>query len=372
MKIAPFALERYYARYEFSARYMLSSSDCESLSMSELLALASPETLSLWQNLKLGYTETPGHPLLRKAIADSYQGITPDGVLVMAPEEGIFLALHALLEAGDHVICTVPAYQSLYEVARSIGCEVTSWQPHEEQGWRFDLSELERMIRNNTKLLVVNFPHNPTGYIPTTEEYDELVALTQRRQIYLFSDEMYRCLEIDPYNRLPPACVLSPGAVSLSGLSKAFGLPGLRIGWIATRDRTLLEKIIILKDYTTICSSAPSEILALIALQNAETILSRQLARIRANLAVLDRFFDQHHSLFRCNRPLGGSICFLRLLGVDDTLAFCEKLVQDTGIMLVPSAMFQFGNHHVRIGFGRQNLPEVLELFAEYLNERDS
>ena len=127
MKMTPFALERYYAKHEFSARYMLSSSDCEALSMSELVGMADIETRQLWGELKLGYTETPGHPLLRQEISKLYEHIDTQGILVMAPQEGIFLLMHALLEPGNHVICTAPAYQSLHEVARSIGCQVSSW-----------------------------------------------------------------------------------------------------------------------------------------------------------------------------------------------------------------------------------------------------
>ena len=137
MKISTFDLERYFAKYEFSARYLLSCSDCEPLLMSELLQMADRETRQLWENLKLGYTETYGHPLLRKTIAEIYQGTNPENVLGVVPEEGIFLVMNALLEPGDHVICTFPGYQSLYEIARSIGCKVSAWEPDERQGMEF-------------------------------------------------------------------------------------------------------------------------------------------------------------------------------------------------------------------------------------------
>jgi len=369
MSIEPFLLERYFDRHEFSARYLLSSSDCEALGMFELLAMADPEAARLWQELRLGYTETPGHPLLRETIAGTYGDPEPEHILVAVPEECIFLLMHSLLRPGDHMVCSFPGYQSLYAVARSIGCEVSTWEPDEERGWRFDVERLPELLRRNTKLLVVNFPHNPTGHIPPLPDFEAIVGLARQRGIHLLSDEMYRFLEIEEGATLPAACELYERAVSLSGMSKVFGLPGLRIGWLAAQDTQLLHRIRELKDYTTICSSAPSEILAIIALRNRDEIIRRQHERVLRNVGQLQAFFDQRQAAFRWNRPVGGSICFPRML-VDDTSAFCEELVEATGIMVVPSEQFQFGRHHIRIGFGRENLPEVLERFGDYVDRR--
>ena len=370
MKITPFELERYFARYEFSARYLLSSSDCEALSQAEVLELADDELRELWQGLRLGYTESQGHPLLREAIAGLYPGLSPTEVRVAAPEEAIFLFMQALLEAGDHVVCTFPGYQSLFEIARMLGCEVSLWEPHEAQGWRFDLQDLARLLRPDTRLVVVNFPHNPTGYLPPLADFQALLDLVGQRGIYLLSDEMYQFLPIEEGTILPAACGLYERAVSLSGLSKSFGLPGLRIGWLASHDQALLERVSLFKDYTTICNSAPSELLAISALRAREVILSGQLKRVRHNLALLDRFFAEFHGLFNWQRPGGGSIGFPRLLTEADTYVFCEQLVTETGIMLLPSRPFGYGDHHVRVGFGRQNMPEVLERFAGYLRAK--
>ena len=370
MKIKTFALERYFAKHEFSARHLLSCSDCEALSMQEVLELAGEEEITLWKDLKLSYTESQGHPLLLDAVTDMYSGICRGNILTAAPEECVFLLMNALLESGDHVICTFPGYQSLYELAKAIGCEISMWEPDEENGWQFDVRTLEKLFQNNTKLVVVNFPHNPTGSLPTKNEYKAIVNLAGEANVHLFSDEMYRFLEVADGDTLPAACELYEKAVSLSGLSKAFGLPGLRMGWVATRDLDLLDKMSDLKDYTTICSSAPSEILALIAVRQRDHIIDRQRKRIHKNLAVLDVFFKKHEALFRWNHPGGGSICFPRILFTDHARAFCDTLVKETGIMLVPSDMFNFGSRHVRIGFGRDNLPEVLERFEGYLEKK--
>ncbi len=370
MNLAPFAIERYFARHEFTAPHLLCCSDCEPLLMSELLAMADEYTTKLWQELTLGYTESSGHPLLRASVADLYPGLKAEDILVAAPEEGIFLLMHSLLSPGDHVVYTHPAYQSLYEVARSVGCEVSSWEPEGTSDWSFDVERLRELMRPDTKLVVVNFPHNPTGFVPSAKEFEALVQVVRDHGAWLLSDEMYRFLEVGKGTTLPPACTLYERAFSLSGLSKAFGLPGLRVGWLASSDNETLARAAGLKDYTTICNSAPSEILALMALRSRDTILERQRERLARNLTTLDEFFGQRPEIFTWKRPLGSSVCFPAMPAVPNTTAFCEELIREAGILLAPSTLFQYGRNHVRIGFGRKNLPQVLALFGDYLDQK--
>ena len=178
---------------------------------------------------------------------------------------------------------------------------------------------------------------------------------------------MYRVLEADPADTLPAACELYERAISLFGLSKSFGLPGLRIGWTATRDGRLQAEMARLKDYTTICSSAPSELLAIIALHNRDAIIDQQKARLRKNMEILEGFFLDFGNEFEGCCPRAGSLCFPRMKATEDTFVFCEELVKEAGIMLVPSRMFAYGDHHIRIGFGREDFPEVLAHFGDYL-----
>jgi aspartate/methionine/tyrosine aminotransferase len=369
-KIEPFALERYFARHEFSARYLLSCSDCQALSLNALIGMADDEAMELWRNLTLGYTESPGHPLLRQSIAGLYTGMDADDILVTVPEEGIFLAMQALLEPGDHVVCTFPGYQSLYELARSIGCRVSLWKPDESRGWQFDVDQLEPQMEDTTRLVVINFPHNPTGATISPDDLNRLADTVRRRNIYLFCDEMYRFLEINSEEPLPAACDLYENAVSLGGLSKSFGLAGLRLGWLATRQAKILETISQLKDYTTICNSAPSEILGIMALRNRETIVAGHLARVKKNIGILAEFIRQHNDFFSWHPPRGGSICFPKMSSVGSTATFCRQLIEDTGIMLLPSRIFDYGDQHVRIGLGRDNLGDILTQLDDYLRRR--
>ena len=370
MRIEPFRLERYFAEYEFAAPYLLSSSDCEALSVAELLELADGETRRLWDGMRLGYTETAGSRVLREEIARLYAGIGPDEVLVAAPEEAIFIALNCLLEAGEHVVCSFPGYQSLYEIPVALGCEVDMWRPDEGAGWRFDPDELESLVRPNTRAIVVNFPHNPTGYLPPAADFRRIVEIASESGAYLLSDEMYRFLELDPADRLPPACGLYDRAVSLFGMSKTFGMAGARIGWLATGDRELYRRMAAFKDYTTICSSAPSEVLSLIALRAREAIVDRHLATITANLEALDGFFRRRSRLFDWVRPRAGTTCFPRMLFEEDAATFCGEVTARSGVMLLPSTVFGVEGH-IRVGFGRTGMPEALERFERFLEDYD-
>ncbi|MDK2979973.1 MAG: hypothetical protein PWQ55_320 [Chloroflexota bacterium] len=369
MPITPFKLERYFAQYEFSTRYLLSSSDCDGLPMHDLLGLADEECRTLWNDLALGYTESLGHPLLREEVAGLYDGIRKEDVLLIVPEEGIYMAMRSLLRAGDHVICTFPGYQSLYQVAADQGCEVTHWLPEEDDGWRFNPDFLEENVRPNTRLLVFNFPHNPTGSLPSQADYARILDFARVHDLYVFSDEMYRLLELDPADRLPSACEQYEKAISLFGMSKTFGMAGVRQGWLVTRDPELFAQLAAYKDYTTICGSAPSEILSLIALRNRMSITAAHLARIRRNLGVLDDFFTQHAELFSWNRPRAGTIAFPRLKAAQGAYAFCQKLVDEAGIMLLPSSVYDYDDQHVRVGYGRENFPEGLTALAQYLQK---
>lgn len=368
MQIPPFKLERYFARYEFSARYLLCSSDIESVTVKDLLDLE-PGAEERFKQQWLGYTESAGSPSLREAISQVYHGIQPEQVLVHSgAEEAIFLFMNAMLEAGDHIVVHWPCYQSLFEVAKSIGCEVSLWKAHEENGWALDLDELKSLLRPNTRAIVVNTPHNPTGYLMSRPDYLALNKLAAERGIVLFSDEVYRESEYDVNDRLPSACEINPLAVSLGVVSKTYGLPGLRIGWVSTQNQDVFNKMAALKDYTSICNSAPSEFLAEVALRHRQSLVERNLKLLKENLAVLDGMFARHSSLFSWVKPRAGSIGFPRLLQ-GEIEPFCHELVTRQGVLLLPGTLFEDTGNHFRLGYGRKNLPQAVEQLEVFLSD---
>jgi aspartate/methionine/tyrosine aminotransferase len=365
-QIQPFKLERYFADYEFNTEYLLCSSDCESLSIQDLLALEEGATDN-FKHLWLGYTEAPGSPNLRKEISRIYQTITPHQVLVHSgAQEGIFTFMQAVLQPGDHIIVHWPCYQSLFEIAVSLGCQVSPWETREEDNWRLDLDELIELIQPNTRVIVINTPHNPTGYLMASDTYQSLWQIVQSKDLLLFSDEVYRESEHNPADRLTPACDLGENGVSLGVMSKSYGPAGLRIGWVATRNREIYQRIARLKDYTTICNSAPSEFLAELALRNRQKLLKRNLDIIAGNLQLLDRFFHKHQEIFRWLPPKAGSIAFPRLLA-EEVDEFCDRLVKGAGVLLLPGSVYDHPGNHFRIGFGRKDMPQALERLETYL-----
>lgn len=366
MDLRPFALERWFARHEFSARYLLGSSDPQSMPVSELLALepgAAERLHATW----LGYTENAGSPELRQAIAGLHEAIGPDDVVVFTgSEEPVFTWLNVALRPGDHAVVHSPCYQSHAEVARAAGADVTPWTGDPRRGWALDPHELEKLLRPSTRVLVLTTPHNPTGAHLPRDVWDEVVRRCAHRGIWLFADEVYRGLEHDPAARLPRAVDVYERAVSLDGLSKSYGLAGLRLGWLALRDRVLREKLLAFKDYLTMCNAAPSETLGAIAVRHTEALQGRSRARLRQNLALLDAFLARHPDRFEWTRPRAGSVAFVRLLG-GGAEVFCDRLVREAGVMLVPATKFDAGDEHLRFGYGRANLPEALAALEAWL-----
>ncbi len=361
MRIEDFELERFLARYEFAVRHLLCASDVEGWAMADLLALADPETAALWHGLGLGYTEAPGHPLLRAEIATLYEGIDPDEVLVFSgAEEAIFAIVNVLLGPGDHAIVVWPSYQSLHAIARATGADVTLHELRAADGWAIDLDRLRRQVTPRTKLIVLNVPHNPTGALPDVTTFRAVADIAADAGATLLSDEVYRFLERDPLHRLPAGADVGAHGISVGVMSKSFALAGLRIGWLASHDARLLDAAARFKDYTTICASAPAEILALIALRARDTVLARSRRIVDANLALLDGFFARRPGQYRWVRPRGGSVGFPELLAGVPVARFAEDLVAAEGVLLAPGSIFGHPGNHFRIGYGRTDLPAAL------------
>lgn len=367
MYIPPFATEQFFSLYEFTTSHLLCASDCETMSVGELLHLADADPTELL-NLQLGYTESQGHPELRSAVAALYERVGSDEVVMLgAPEEGIYLTMRALLEPNDHVIVLTPAYDSLLNLAAHVSDNVSGWPLRPRPGgWSLDLNELQRLITDDTRLVVVNFPHNPTGYLPAAAEFDALIDIVRRRGAWLLCDEMYRGLERVPVDRLPSAADRYERAIVLSGLSKTYGLPGLRTGWLIVHDPATRAAIINWKHYTTICAAAPSEMLATITLSIHETLAARNRQIIAANLDTAAAFFDRWPALFDWRPPQAGSVA---LVGIDvpSATAYCHALARDAGVLLLPGPCLGADDHSVRFGFGRVGFPDALAAYERRL-----
>ncbi|HEY4162454.1 MAG TPA: aminotransferase class I/II-fold pyridoxal phosphate-dependent enzyme [Dongiaceae bacterium] len=367
-----FKLETYLSKWEFAARYHMTASDMESMSISELLAMAEPADRAAFDKLSLAYIETFGTPALRAAIAGTYTGLQAEDVIAFAgAEEGIFCAVHALLDKDSHAIVVTPNYQSSETLPLSI-CATTGVALRENQDWRLDIDEMRAALRPNTKLVLVNFPHNPTGKVIDRATFQSLVDLCAERNIHLLSDEVYRGLERRPELQLPQAAEVYDKGISLNVMSKAYGLPGLRVGWIACRDRALLSRMEHIKHYLSICNAGPSEHLAVIALKARKRILQRNLAMIDTNLKAVNEFFGEFGDLFDWQVPDGGCIAFPRYKGKDGVETFARRLAEEAGIVVLPAGLYQSDltpvpTDRFRIGFGRSHIPEGLAAMRAWL-----
>ena len=367
VKINDFKLEQFFGKYEFSASHLLCCSDCESMSLEELLALE-PGAKEQYMRSRLGYSESPGDPELLEEISKTYSSIDKDGVLEFAgAQEAIFIFLNTALEKGDHIVTMFPAYQSTYEICRAIGCEVSNWElVQSANGWTIDMDSLPKLIKPNTKVIALCSPNNPTGFCLSREQNDAISSLAQKHGLKVFSDEVYRGLA---ENEPAPFADIYNNAFSLNVLSKAYGLAGLRIGWLASQNKGFLQKMLGYKYYTSICSAVPSQKLAIIAVRNREKLFARNRKIISENLLYSDQFFQKHRNLFQYNRPMAGPIAFHELKTSQSTADFCDGLVRQKGVLLAPGSLFEKEGNYFRMGYGRKNYKTCLDLLDKYLEE---
>ncbi|MCH9695772.1 MAG: pyridoxal phosphate-dependent aminotransferase [Gammaproteobacteria bacterium] len=367
-----FRLETHFSKWEFKARFHMTASDAESMSMRDLLALATPAEREEFEGMWLGYTETFGAPDLRQVIATTYARQRASDVLCFAgASEGIFAANAVLLDKDSHAIVVTPNYQSHETLPMAI-CDASGVALDPEDGWSLDIDKVAAAIRPNTRLVTINFPHNPTGTILPLDRYHALVELCRKHGIYILHDEIFNGLGPSGTEHLPFIADIYERGLSLNVMSKSFGLPGLRIGWIACADAQLLSKMERMKHYLSICSSGPSERLTKIALTYRDRLLARNCTIIDENLPKLDAFFERHSELFDWRRPDGSCMGFPRYKGAEGVEQFTRSLVEKSGVLLLPSTIYKselgtVPTDRFRIGFGRKGIDAGLAAFEEHL-----
>ena len=374
-----FGLEVFFSKWEFTAKHHMTASDFESMSVAQLLALSADDDQPDLNDLWLGYTETWGAPDLRDAIALTYDQMKAENILCLAGAgEGLYMVARVLLAAGDHVIVPTPNYQSAETVPLSV-CTVTGVPMHYDAtfkgAWRINVDDIRAAIQPNTKLLSLNFPHNPTGMLMPLADLNQLIELCREHGIYILCDEVYRGIELNPADQLPQIADIYELGVSLNVMSKAYGLPGLRIGWMATQDAKLLQMLERYKHYLSICNSAPSERLAVIALNARETIFARNHAILSDNIVLLEALINEFSELFEWSRPMGGCVAFPKFTGPGGGEAFCRSLIEHSGVLLLPASIYfsevaETPNNHFRIGLGRDKVfKEGVQAMREHLQK---
>ncbi|MDD9950796.1 MAG: aminotransferase class I/II-fold pyridoxal phosphate-dependent enzyme [Zetaproteobacteria bacterium] len=365
-----FRLEEYLAPREFAAQYMFCASDLESRTIQQVLDLLSPKEKELFLNLPLSYTHTQGDIQLRQQIASLYRKIHADNVLCFAgAEEAIYATARVFLKSQDHAIAITPCYQSLKSVAKSI-CSISTVDLELIHGeWALNVDRIAQQIRPNTRVLFLNFPHNPTGFVPSSEVFQSIMDLAQAHGIIVFSDEVYRGIELNPQDQLPSASELYSEAISLGVMSKSFGFAGLRIGWVTSQNPELLSKLSKFKHYLSICNSAPSEWLATAILRNSDIVLRENNRLVKENYKIVKNYFKTQPHLFQWIEPKGGCTAYPKYLGAGNIQSIAEQLLQNKGVVILPDWVYEQNNQHFRISFGRKNCPEALKHFSDFFSE---
>lgn len=375
MRIRPFLVERWLSTYENDIPVNLGESGVNPLTLGELLTLAEErgdtgvrERLS---QVTLTYDETRGTRELREAIAAHYRGSTAENVLVTnGAIEANYLVFNALVRPGDTVITMFPAYQQLYSVAEALGATLKRWELREEKGYVPDLADLDAVLDERTRLIVINSPHNPTGAVLSEDDLRGVLARAEAVGARVLSDESYQGIALDEKPLAPPAWELDPRAISVSTLSKNAGLPGLRIGWIVA-DEDTIQSCWWYRDYTSISPGRLSDFLAVVALRHREALLERACRLARRNFALVQDFMERHSADFAFPAPRAGVLAFPRLRHEPDSAEFCRGLIREQGVLLVPGSAFE-KEGCFRMGYGAETayLEEGLRRLHLYLKSR--
>ncbi|MBO6525226.1 MAG: aminotransferase class I/II-fold pyridoxal phosphate-dependent enzyme [Balneolaceae bacterium] len=351
MNIPIFELERVQSLFENTVDYNLTESGFHPYTLKELL---SAEQLEVLSNTVLGYGQTNGAIFLRESISAIYEGVDKDNVLVTnGSSEANFVACHTLLDKGDEVVMMVPNYMQIWGIAEEMGCIPKAFHLKEENNWAPDLEELRSKVTPKTKMIAICNPNNPTGYTLNKEEMDEIVSIAQSVNAWIFSDEVYRGAELDG-NTIPSFIGLYDKVMVNGGLSKAYALPGLRLGWLVG-PKDSIEDAWAYHDYTSITAGIMSHYIGEIALQPKKRaeILDRNRNMLSENLKEVKQWLDQYGDLFEYVEPKAGGMLFIKYnLDINST-ELAEWLRKEKSVFIVAGDCYGM-DHYFRIGIGER------------------
>lgn len=366
VQIEDFKLERWMSHWETRVTHDIAESGILPMSVNDLLDLppagerdaVRDELLSL----PLGYSEARGTEALRAALAATYENTTAENILITTGAiEANYLLFNVLLQPGDEVVTIDPAYQQVQSVPKAIGADVKYWRIRSDDGFRFDLEDFERVVSPRTRLVSINTPHNPTGAILDDAELQHVYEVAASVGAMVLSDEAYRWLDIPGGDPMPsPMRNRGDLGISVGTVSKPFGIPGLRIGWIVAPE-PVIQRCWAMRDYITLSPGKLNDRLALLAVEHRDAIRDRTHRIVAANLDTADRWFAENADLASWVRPRAGLLALMRYHLDIPSSELADLLARDYGVMLAPGSAFGF-EHHLRIGVGQN--PRI---FAEGL-----
>lgn len=365
MDMSKFLVDAYFTEHEHKAKYMMGSSDPESLEIKDAV-----QDFSRYADVALGYELGNGYLPLRQKLADLYENIDAEQLAVMnGGEEAIYVTMRALLEPGDEVVVHMPSYQSLSVIAKENRCRIIEYRPAFENSWEFDIKLLESKITDNTKMLVLNYPHNPTGACLGETDMTKIAELCRAHNLLLVSDEVYRFLSVDENCVTSSFADLYDKTVAIGSFSKTFAAPGLRLGWIATGNQEIMEKLLLYRHFASTCTNLPCQLIADELLNRKNEIIRRNNSIVRANAKLLEQFLKKHQDFFSYVMPKGATMAYIKLKNGQSAMKFCMELLEHTGVLIVPSSVLENSDEYLRIGLGRRSFPDCIRLVDDYLTE---
>lgn len=360
-------LHEWFATTEGRFELSLSHSACQPLHVAELLDEAE---LKAFAEVGLAYGAFEGLAELRQLIAGDYETIDPSQVLTFnGPSEAIYTFMQAILEPGDQIVVPSPVFHPLQAIARQIGCNIKEWRAADELSCTFDVDGLAAICDQSTKLIVINFPHNPSGQTVSESEFHRILEIAQSVDAVVFSDEAFRLLELPPHSTLPAACDLYNKAVSMTGMSKPFGLGGLRIGWLATKSDSIRKAVRQYRYNTAEMTNTPCQWLACRALQKSDEILTRNRKTITANLDRLAAFVETHNDTLSLFRPKAGTMALVEQQTKLTSTEFCERVLDEQRLFLIPGRPLGISDSLLRFGLGMSDFSQGLERLGQFLTK---
>ena len=353
-QLPSFLMERWFAEFEFvPGMRNLAASGPFAARTGELLELEEAEMTARYLNLDLDYIENPGSESLRQGVANLYSTLNASDVRITSgASEALLLLMWTLAAPGINIVLEEPCYGSVPGIAQSLGIEVRTLSLRQEDGWRPDLEQLDRLIDGKTRLVYLVHPHNPTGSVLSKEDMQGIAEMTKRAGAILVNDEVFRLITLDD-EPLPSVVDVVENAVSIGDMTKPWGLGGLRVGWIASRRHKLLDLLSSARDYSTMCSSAPGSFLAELALRHSTQIIAPRLAAARANRNRLTEAITRSNGTLSWRRPEAGYTAFVQMSAYISTTEFCRRLAQEQRILLLPGEVYGSAyQRFVRISYG--------------------
>lgn len=372
MKTALFKVEEWMNEYEKYSLFDLGNTTVQNLSLDELFEIAQENKQNYLDNIcsqKLGYGYIKGYPKLKEGISKLYKTLSQDDIIPTIGAAGAnHLVFYSLVEPTDRVISVIPTYQQLYSIPQSFGADVQYLHLTQENKFLPDINELKELVTSNTKLICLNNPNNPTGSLIPEKKLLEIIEIAKSVNAYILSDEVYRGLnQTDEYT--PSVADLYEKGISVCSMSKVFSLAGLRLGWIASKNKDVIESCIHHREYNMISCSIIDECIAALALQNADKIIKRNKKIIRECLSILDDWVQtQKH--FSYIKPQAGTTALIYYDFDMTSKELCDKLAKEKGVFLTPGFCFET-EHCFRVGYCKnpEELKNGLQKISEFIQE---